>query len=120
MAEWLTSLRLRLRALLRRRQLEQDLQDEVAFHLAMREEQLRTAGAADARAGARRRFGGVMKIREELRETWAFAQRQRPLRDLRYAARTLRGSLGFASSSSSRFAWASARTPRSSASSTPC
>jgi predicted permease len=97
-AEWLSSLRLRLRALLRRRQLEQDLQDELAFHLAMREEQLRTSGAIDARAGARRRFGSVTKIREDLRETWAFAPSVSSLlRDLQYAARTLRRSLGFAS-----------------------
>ena len=68
MAEWLSSLRHRLRALLRRRQLEQDLQDEVAFHLAMREEQLRKSGATDAGAGARRRFGSVTKIREDLRD----------------------------------------------------
>jgi hypothetical protein len=40
MPEWLNSLRLRLRALTRRGQLEQVLQDEMAFHLAMREEKL--------------------------------------------------------------------------------
>ncbi|MPY87056.1 MAG: FtsX-like permease family protein [Luteitalea sp.] len=97
MAEWLSSLRLRLRALLRRRQLEQDLQDEVAFHLAMREDQLRTSGAIDAGAGARRRFGSVTKIREDLREAWAFAPRMSSLlQDLKYAARTLRRSRGFA------------------------
>ena len=44
MPEWLNSLRLRLRALTRRPQLEQDLQDEMAFHLAMREEKQRQAG----------------------------------------------------------------------------
>ena len=74
MTEWLNSLQQRVRALLRRRQLEQDLQDEVSFHLAMREEQLsRTTGASDAGAGARRQFGNVTRIREDLRDTWAFA-----------------------------------------------
>ena len=98
MAEWLSSLRLRLRALLQRRQLERDLQDEVAFHLAMREEQLRGSGALDAAVRARRRFGSVTRIREDLRETWALAPSLSALlRDLRYAARTLRSSLGFAS-----------------------
>ena len=89
----------RVRALLRRRQLEQDLQDEVSFHLAMREEQLsRTTGASDAGADARRQFGNVTRIREDLRDTWAFAPAVSGfLTDLRYAARTLRGSLGFAS-----------------------
>ena len=41
MPSGVSSLRLRLRGLLRRRQMEQDFHDEVAFHLAMREEQLR-------------------------------------------------------------------------------
>lgn len=86
MAEWFSSLRLRLNALLRRRQWERDLDDEVAFHLAMREEQLRTSGTPDAGAGARRRFGSVTWIREDLRETWAFAPTVSGLlRDIRYA-----------------------------------
>jgi predicted permease len=98
MAEWLNSLRHRLQALLQRRQLEQDLQDEVAFHLALREEQLRTSGTLDADRGARRRFGSVTRIREDLRETWAVAPGASAfLRDLRYAARTLRRDAGFAS-----------------------
>jgi predicted permease len=96
-AEWLSSLGLRLRALLRRRQLEQDVEDEVAFHLAMREAQLRRSGASDAGAAARRRFGSVTRIREELGELWAFAPGVAGLlRDFRYAARTLRRSPGFA------------------------
>jgi predicted permease len=96
-AEWLSRLRLRLRVLLRARQLEQDLQDEVAFHLAMREEQLRNAGAADAFTVARRRFGSVTRIGEDLRATWAFAPRVSALlRDFQYAARALRASPGFA------------------------
>ena len=96
MSEWLTSLRLRLRALFRRRQLEQDLENEVAFHLAMREDQLRTSGAADADAGARRRFGSVTRIQEDLRETWALAPRVSSfLGDLRYAGRALSARPGF-------------------------
>lgn len=96
MAEWLISLRHRLRALLRGRQLEQDLADEVTCHLAMREEQLRASGAPDAGTGARRRFGSVTQVREDLREAWAFAPSLGSLlRDLRYAARLLRGSLTF-------------------------
>jgi putative ABC transport system permease protein len=94
--EWLNSLRLRVRAVVRRRQLEQDLQDEMAFHLAMRERQLETSGARESAVGARRRFGNVTRIREDLRDTWALAPGLSALlRDFRYAARTLRRSPAF-------------------------
>ncbi len=97
MAEWLSSLYLRLRALVRRRKLEQDFRDEVAFHLAMREEQLRGSGAVDADLAARRRFGSITRIREELHDTWALAPTlSAVLRDFRYASRTLQRSTGFA------------------------
>ena len=44
MPDWLNSLRLRWRALIKRTQLERDLHDEMAFHLAMREAKERQAG----------------------------------------------------------------------------
>src|SRR5258708_3927949 len=97
MAEWLRSLRLRLRALVRGRQLERDLQDEVAFHLALREEQLRASGAADAWAGARRRLGSVTRVREDLRDTSTLAPKVGALlRDFQYPPRTLRPRPAFA------------------------
>ena len=90
MAEWLNSLRLRVRALLRRSALDRDLHDEMTFHLAMREEQLRQSGAANAATSARRRFGSTTRIREELRDAWAVAPRlSSVVQDVRYAARTL-------------------------------
>ena len=96
MPEWLNSLWLRLWALLRRRQLERDLQDEVAFHLTMRESQLRASDADDAPAGARRRFGSPTRIREDLRDTWAVAPAMTSLtRDFQYATRTLKRRPGF-------------------------
>jgi predicted permease len=92
-AEWFNSLRLRVRALLRPRHHDRDLQDELAFHLAMREEHLQETGTTDAGRTARRRFGNLTRIREELRETWALAPAAGALvRDLRYAARILRRS----------------------------
>src|SRR5262245_6273122 len=97
MAEWWSSLHLRLRALLTRRQREQDLHDEVAFHLAMREEQIRSSGDAEARAHARRRFGSVAKIQDDVRDTWSVAPRIASLfQDLRYGGRMVRRSPGFA------------------------
>jgi putative ABC transport system permease protein len=96
-AEWLSSLRHRLRAMLWRQRLDQDLHDEMAFHIAMREAQLRAAGAADAGSDARRRFGSRARIREELRDAWAVAPGLAGFaQDLRYALRTLRRYPGFA------------------------
>jgi hypothetical protein len=70
----LTSLWHRLVTLARRRRLERDLDDEVAFHLAMREADLRAAGLsdADARDAARRRFGNVTFLKEQTRDMWLF------------------------------------------------
>lgn len=96
MAEWWNSVRLRVRALLRRGAFERDLDDELAFHLASREEQLRRSGAEAPRAAARRRFGSPVSIRQDLHAAWALAPRTSALlRDLRYAARILRRARAF-------------------------
>src|SRR5215467_11116787 len=58
MRELLTNLKLRWRTLWKRRQLERDLEDELAFHLAMRGE------------NARRAFGNVERVKEDLRDQW--------------------------------------------------
>jgi len=91
MLEWLNSLRLRLRALSRRHQLEQDLQDEMAFHLAMREEKERQAGvpAGQARVSARRRFGNVSGLKNRTRDVWIWPWLQDAGQDVRFAARML-------------------------------
>jgi hypothetical protein len=66
--EWATALRLRLRALFRRRPLEQDLEDELAFHLAMKAEKLGTEDRA------RRQFGNPTWFRETCRELWSLGR----------------------------------------------
>ena len=70
MTEWMRAMWNRLRALARQRQLDEDLRDEMDFHLAMREAQLRGAGSPGAGAGARHRFGNVASIREAARDAW--------------------------------------------------
>jgi putative ABC transport system permease protein len=82
-----------------------DVEDELAFHLAMRVEDLMKQGVSEveARARARREFGDVEAIRREMREIGrARQQRARRARgweslaqDVRIAARGLRRSPGF-------------------------
>jgi putative ABC transport system permease protein len=74
-----------------------DLEDEMAFHLAMREERERAAGASpgDARAAARRQFGNVTSVVETCRELWTFVWLETWWQDLRYAVRQLRRARGF-------------------------
>ena len=64
--ERLCELWLRVRALWLRRRLDRDLEEELAFHLAMREERYRAEGleAAPAHAAAQRRFGNVVSLKE--------------------------------------------------------
>src|SRR5262245_2464992 len=90
MMEWLNKLKLKLRTLLYRRQLERDLRDEIAFHKEMREADLRGQGSAEAAPAAARRFGNETLIREYCREAWTFVAIERFLSDMRYAARSLR------------------------------
>ncbi len=95
MFESLNAFRLRIKTLLHRRRLERDLRDEMAFHMAMREEQLNREGSHDPRASAQRRFGNVTRLQEECREAWTFPSLERWLADIRYAARALRKKPGF-------------------------
>jgi putative ABC transport system permease protein len=79
MVEWLKSLGLRLKTLMRRRQLETDLDDELAFHKAMREVN-RTAESTG-------RFGNVTRLKEQCREHWTFPLIESFFDDVRYALR---------------------------------
>jgi putative ABC transport system permease protein len=74
----------RLRALWRRRQLDRDLEDEMAFHLAMNDRQ-----SGDPKA-ARRRLGNTTALKESCRDLWAFTRLEAWWQDFRYALRTLR------------------------------
>lgn len=90
--EWLNRTWLRLKAASKRRQLDRDLDDEVAFHLAMREEKNRVAGidAEEARYSARRQFGNVNHAKERSREMWTFVWLETLWQDSRHALRVLR------------------------------
>src|SRR4051812_26574890 len=88
----------RLAAIVARRRIDRDLDEEIAFHLSMREAEYRAAGAAPdaARRAARRRFGNVSSYKERTREMWTFPSFESVRQDVRYALRGLRRSPGFA------------------------
>lgn len=83
-----------------------DVDDELAFHLAMRVEDLKRSGLteAEARVRAEREFGDMDRIRREMEEIGRDRQkRERRTRgwesfaqDVRFAVRTLAKSPGFA------------------------
>ena len=81
----------RLIAVFRRRRLDRDLQDEIAFHLAMRTSTYAESEYADdeARRAAERRFGNRTLLKEELRDMWTFPSAESVLQDIRYACRML-------------------------------
>ena len=87
----------RLKAMFKRKQLDRDLEDELAFHLAMREAKNRERGIAtdEAHYAARRQFGNLTRIKETCRESWSFVSLETTWRDLRYGARALAKNPGF-------------------------
>jgi predicted permease len=95
--ERLMQIWLRFKALVRRRQLDRDLEDEVRFHLAMREEKYQQAGlsAEEAHVATQRRFGNIALLKEVTREMWTFASLEAFWRDARFGARSLRKNPGF-------------------------
>ena len=91
----LVSLIYRLLAALRRGRLERDLDDELAFHLAMKADDYVREGVDDPHASARRRFGNAARLREDVRDMWTFPALESVWADLRFAARRLAKDRGF-------------------------
>ncbi len=83
--------------MLRQRQLDQDLDDEMAFHLAMREQANRAGGLTpdDAKMTARKQFGSQARVKESLREMWQWGSLDRAWQDIRFAWRGARRQPGF-------------------------
>jgi hypothetical protein len=87
---------LRLKALLSRHRFDRDLDEEISFHLAMREEKNRAVGLQDDPAiAARRGFGNAALIAENCREMRSFTLLETLWQDVRYGTRLLRKSAAF-------------------------
>ncbi len=88
-----------LRSLVAGRRMEGELDDEIRFHLQREaEENVRRGMApAAARTEALRKFGGVDKTKEEVREADRAVLFETILQDVRYGLRSLRKNPGYAS-----------------------
>ena len=82
----------RLRSLVRRREMEARLDDEIRFHVDQQTEKNRRAGLPpdEARRQALIRFGGVEQARESTRDEFRAAPLEHLARDVRYGLRSLR------------------------------
>ena len=97
-AEWLHTLRLRLRSLFRRNQVDQEIEVELADHLEQQIEENIAAGMSpeQARYEALRAIGGgITQIRERCVEAHGFKATEDLLEDLRYGIRQLWRNPGF-------------------------
>src|ERR1051325_2721475 len=113
----LDKVRLRLRSLLRRPDVERELDEEFRFHLDQLVEENIAAGmpADEARKLAIRTIGGISQLQEECRDMRRTNYIDETFSDFRHAGRNLLRSKGFSSSPASSWPWGSGRTRRSSA-----
>lgn len=102
MTSWWHRLRRLARALVRRDALERELAAEVQLHVALEtEERMRVRGVdqVEARRQALVAFGGIARFTEEHRDARGVRWLEETVQDARYAARSLRRSLTFTTSS---------------------
>ncbi len=98
MSRWLAQLRVALRAIIRRTRVEDELDEEIQFHLERQIDEGLRAGLApeEARYAALRAMGAIGKSKEESRDLRTSRFISDFTNDLRYAARALRRNPAFA------------------------
>jgi predicted permease len=91
---WLDELKLRLRTLFRREQVEAELDRELQFHFEQQIADNIAVGMSsdEARYAALRRIGGITQIQEQCRDQRGLHLLETTLQDVRYASRSLRKS----------------------------
>ncbi|MFC5861163.1 ADOP family duplicated permease [Acidicapsa dinghuensis] len=98
MPSFITRLTIRLQMLFGRRKAAEQLNDELSFHLEQQIHENIAAGMNkdEARKAALRTFGSPGLTREQTRATWSWHSLEKFGRDLKFGARTLLRSPGFA------------------------
>src|SRR5436189_3351634 len=94
---WFHKLPLRLRSLVWKMRVEQELSEELRFHLEKLSEEKVAKGmtSQEARYAALRELGGVEQIKEECRDMRRVNYIENFIQDVRYGLRQLRRSPGF-------------------------
>ena len=87
----------KLASLARRRSKDEELTEELRFHLEEETEEREAQGlpGEEARWAARRELGNVALVREDTRSAWGWTLVEQLIQDLRYAARTMRHNPAF-------------------------
>ncbi|MGH9939193.1 MAG: permease prefix domain 1-containing protein [Blastocatellia bacterium] len=87
----------KLRFLMHRRRKEDDLRDELQFHLAEEAEERQAEGLTreESRRAARRDIGNLTLVQEETRAVWTWTYLEQLAQDCRYGLRSMAANKAF-------------------------